>query len=378
MTRAANPCAGFCLEWFLRILVFIISFWCCLAARADIVVGVAGPLSGPYAALGQQMVLGAQTAVDAINARGGINGEMLVLSKQDDACDTMRAQAVAKTLVDMKAAVVIGHYCSYPALAAAKLYEPAGIPLIAPVASLPALTTSDLSNVIRLAPRDDRQGQFAALRILKRLPQSKVGIVNDGTPAMVALTKNFIAAYGKAPALVSQFPVDTKDFSQLIGSMKAQGIDVLYLACSATDGGRLSKQAADAGLVLKRYGPDALLADSFWEASGSAGEGTFASFARDPERNLAAKPVIETLRIDGQKADGAVLPAYAGVELYAAAAKLVGAHSGTAISNLLKSGKGFETVAGHFAFDNQGDDADNRFSWYVWSNGIYQAIVEQE
>ena len=45
------------------------------AAFAAIKVGVAGPLTGAYAAFGEQLTRGAQKAIDDINAQGGVKGE---------------------------------------------------------------------------------------------------------------------------------------------------------------------------------------------------------------------------------------------------------------------------------------------------------------
>ena len=53
-------------------------------ARADIKVGVAGPLTGPNAAFGAQLQKGAEQAAADINAAGGINGEKIVLEFGDD------------------------------------------------------------------------------------------------------------------------------------------------------------------------------------------------------------------------------------------------------------------------------------------------------
>ena len=42
-------------------------------------IGLACPLSGPSASYGDLMLYGAQTAVDEINAKGGVNGKKLEL-----------------------------------------------------------------------------------------------------------------------------------------------------------------------------------------------------------------------------------------------------------------------------------------------------------
>lgn len=47
------------------------------SARADIVIGVAGPFTGPNATYGDQYWHGATQAAEDINAAGGINGEKL-------------------------------------------------------------------------------------------------------------------------------------------------------------------------------------------------------------------------------------------------------------------------------------------------------------
>ena len=61
------------------------------AAWADILVGVAGPLTGPNAAFGAQLQKGAQAAAEAINAAGGIAGRKieLVIEEETNPKDTI-------------------------------------------------------------------------------------------------------------------------------------------------------------------------------------------------------------------------------------------------------------------------------------------------
>src|SRR5579862_1694743 len=82
------------------------------AARADITIGLAGPLTGQNAAFGEQMKRGVEQAVADINAKGGINGEKLVLREADDACDPKQAVTAANLLVSAGVKFVVGHFCS--------------------------------------------------------------------------------------------------------------------------------------------------------------------------------------------------------------------------------------------------------------------------
>src|SRR5580700_9099906 len=68
-------------------------------AHADIVIGLAGPMTGPNAAIGEQVKRGAERAVADINAQGGVKGEKLVLHQEDDACDPKQAVTAANKLV---------------------------------------------------------------------------------------------------------------------------------------------------------------------------------------------------------------------------------------------------------------------------------------
>jgi branched-chain amino acid transport system substrate-binding protein len=343
----------------------------CGVARADIVVGVAGPMTGTYATFGAQMLHGAQLAVDDINAKGGIAGEILLLQSEDDGCDNRQAETVAKSLVSKLANVVIGHFCSNPALAAARIYEAAGIPMIVPSASLPALTEAGLWNVVRIASRDDAQGEVAALRIAQDFPTGVVAVLSDGSAPNTALARRFTTNLGKAPALALTFKPNAEDFDGLLNQIKAKRIDVIYLACSASDAGRIADGLQQLGVKAALFGADPLLDDQYWMKSGDAGEGTYVSFAGDPQSELDAKPVMKALQASGFDSNGATLPSYAAVQLFAAAAQTSNAKNGKAIASYLRSGKPVSTAIGALAFDAKGDVQPPRFVWYKWSNGAY-------
>jgi branched-chain amino acid transport system substrate-binding protein len=342
------------------------------SAHADIIVGVAGPMSGQYAIFGEQMVHGAQTAIDTINARGGISGEQLRLDVGDDGCDNRKTEEVAKTFVSSGASVVIGHFCSNAALIGAKIYEAANIPMISPSASQPSLAESVGWNTVRLASRDDAQADMAAIRIKRETPDAIVAVIDDSSAAGKSLVNRFITAYGKSPVAVTIKP-DSKDFSALVADIQLHGVNSIYFACAASDAGYIAAALKDQGLAINYYGSDSLLADQFWVNAKEAGENTRATFATDPQSAHESKQAIESLKIAGFTADGAALPSFAAVQLYAAAAVQTGAHNGKGIAAYLRSGKINETVLGPLTFDAKGEVQPPRFVWYKWNQGAYSA-----
>ncbi|MCG8690359.1 MAG: ABC transporter substrate-binding protein, partial [Minwuiales bacterium] len=63
------------------------------AAKAEILIATAGPITGQYASFGEQMKRGAEMAVADLNAAGGVLGQKVRLVVGDDACDPKQAVA---------------------------------------------------------------------------------------------------------------------------------------------------------------------------------------------------------------------------------------------------------------------------------------------
>jgi branched-chain amino acid transport system substrate-binding protein len=127
------------------------------------------------------------------------------------------------------------------------------------------------------------------------------------------------------------------------------------LACSATDAGQIAKALKASNIQAALFGPDALLAEQYWEVAGNAGEGTMVSFAADPLVALEAKPIIARLK----EPSGVAVSSYAAVQIFASS---------------LQAGKTYKTVLGPISFDAKGDIAQNRFVWYRWFKGQYSEV----
>ncbi|WP_192973958.1 ABC transporter permease subunit [Serratia marcescens] len=124
------------------------------SAQADIVIGVAGPFSGPNATYGDQYWRGASQAAADINAAGGIKGEKIKLVQGDDACEPKQAVAVANRLVDQdKVSAVVGHFCSSSTMPASEVYDEAGIIAITPGSTNPQITERGMKTMFRMCGR---------------------------------------------------------------------------------------------------------------------------------------------------------------------------------------------------------------------------------
>jgi branched-chain amino acid transport system substrate-binding protein len=337
-------------------------------ALADIAIGVAGPMSGQNGIFGQQMKAGVEAAVASINASGGINGENLVVQIGDDGCDGKAAVSVAQDFASRDVRMVVGHFCSGAALAAATVYAPRGIIMISPSASLPRLTDANLKSVFRLSSRDDAQADFAADRIATEQPRT-IAIVHEQGPVVKSIVDRFIARFPSATAFA--FKPGEVDPVAIAKSIKELSADVVYFVCSPVDAGKVAVAFNGVGVQPKLYAADPVLSEAFWEAAGQTGEGMTVSFALDHSALPSAeKAVTEIDRAKGSS-EGAAIASYSAVQVFAAAAKVQSVNDPAALAAYLRSGAAFETAMGQVSFDAKGDVKPQRFQWYRWSQGRY-------
>ncbi|HMA48927.1 MAG TPA: ABC transporter substrate-binding protein, partial [Magnetospirillaceae bacterium] len=78
-------------------------------ARADILIGAAGPFSGGDTGIGDQLRRGVEQAVSDLNAKGGVLGQRIKIFPMDDACDPKQAVSVANELAARGGVFVVGH-----------------------------------------------------------------------------------------------------------------------------------------------------------------------------------------------------------------------------------------------------------------------------
>jgi branched-chain amino acid transport system substrate-binding protein len=152
------------------------------SAHADVLIGDASPLTGPISWVGAQYLAGTELAVTDLNAKGGVLGEQVRLVSVDDACDAEQAVAAAQKLTSDGVVFVVGHVCSGAAIAAAPLYEAAGVIMMSASATNPKLTDEGRANVFRVVGRDDQQGIIAGDYLAAHWGESEIAICTTANP----------------------------------------------------------------------------------------------------------------------------------------------------------------------------------------------------
>jgi branched-chain amino acid transport system substrate-binding protein len=349
---------------------------CAGTAQADIVIATAGPMTGQYAAFGEQMQKGAEQAVKDLNAAGGVLGEQLVLEVGDDACDPKQAVAVANQMVNAGVVLMAGHFCSGSSIPASTVYNEEGILQISPASTNPQLTEQGFDNVFRTCGRDDQQGQVAANYVIDNNVGSSVAVIHDKTAYGKGLADEFkkqLNARGVDEAMYEAITAGDKDFTALITKMKQAGVDLIYLGGYHTEAGLITRQAREQGLEAVMMSGDALVTDEYWSITGDTGQGTLMTFSPDPRKNEAAAPVVEEFQAQGYDPEGYTLYTYATIQIWADAVEKAGTTDLDAVLEQLH-GNQFETVLGTVGFDDKGDVTGDNYVLYQWEDGEYNEI----
>jgi len=101
------------------------------AKAAPIIIGTVANLSGPAGAAQRPGVLAVQAWVQAINARGGINGHPIVHIVRDDGSDPARNAAAVQDLVENRGVIAfVGNFVSQSGQGAAAYLAKRGIPVV--------------------------------------------------------------------------------------------------------------------------------------------------------------------------------------------------------------------------------------------------------
>jgi branched-chain amino acid transport system substrate-binding protein len=324
------------------------------ALAQSVEIGLAVPLTGPFAALGHQLRAGAQAAVDQINRNGGVlRGRRLMLRFADDGCDHLRAAAVARSLSARKIPVVIGHVCASASLAAAPIYGATGILLMSPATVDPLLAETMWArgrpNVYRIGGGAEQQGMAAALYLGRRFEKQEITLVRDQTTYGRTLARGVLRGLAKmgVTSPVQAFDGDLANVDAAIDRMDQPA--AVFVAGSARNAARFIKRAKERGLDAVFAVGDAGLSREFLGVAENDAEGVLSTSPLDARPLASAQDAVTLLRERGVEPEGHTLYAFAAVQVIAQAIDRSGTTDFTRMKRVLDTRR-FGSVFGEIRF----------------------------
>jgi len=223
-------------------------------AQDPIKIGVIQPLSGPVAASGNYVRMGAEIARDWINARGGVLGKQVQLLIEDNKSDPKEAATAAeKLIVKDKVPVIVGAWGSSMTLAAMPKLEEYGVPMIVETSSAASITKRGNPWVFRLSPPSEMEA-LGLEKYLKDFGIKKadfLAVNTDWGRGSVGAFGDLLKRSGASVGAVEYMDQAATDMNAQITKVKAGSADTLFLTTSVEQITLVLKQAQEQRLTRK-------------------------------------------------------------------------------------------------------------------------------
>ena len=229
-----------------------------VASLADepIRIGLDNPLTGTYAALGKNELIGAQLALDQINANNGILGRKVELLVEDStSADAATAVQKANKLIDRdKVNFLIGNINSGLAQAIANVSFEKGVFHIVPGGHTDTVTGTQCHwNVFRVCNTTRMESNSVSKLLLDRYGKKWYFITTDYAFGH-GLQKGFEASLAAANGTKvggDLVPLQSTDFSSYLIKAQSTNPDAIILLLAGDDMINCLKQAVQFGLDKK-------------------------------------------------------------------------------------------------------------------------------
>lgn len=330
------------------------------AARADIVIGTAGPTTNAEAIFGTTWQNGMELAVRQANEAGGIHGQKLVLQRDDDGGDPKQGTLIAQKHCDNTAMLgVVANFNSGVTIPSSDVYNRCGMPQVTN-SSNPKVTKAGYKNLFRPIANDLAQGAAPAEYALTKLGAKKAAVVHDkqafGQGVAEVFRENFTKGGGTITSFSGVAQTDV-DFSALLATIRSENPDVIYYGGVMPAVGLFLKQARELGIKATFFAADSAFSSDFTAGAGPAAEGAVVSFQAPP---YDSSPALQKFAADYKAAfgeDPGPYSAYGYVEATIIIEAMKKAKAPltreAVVAEIAKSD--FDGIVGHVAFTPEGE-----------------------
>ncbi len=248
-------------------------------STAPVKIGVIQPLSGPVAASGNYVRMGAEIARDWVNARGGVLGRKVELVIEDNKSDPKEAASAAeKLIVRDKVPAIMGAWGSSMTLAAMPKLEEYGVPMVVETSSAASITKRGNPWVFRISPPSEMEAlgleQYVDKLGVKRA--DFLAVNTDWGRGAITAFGEMLKKKGVVVGAAEFMDQAATDMNAQITKIKGTGGDTLFLTTSVEQITLVLKQAQEQRLARKivttggSSSPNQLI-----KQAGAAAEGTY-------------------------------------------------------------------------------------------------------
>ena len=368
-----------------KLKIFALLLFVCLnftsVCKAEVNIAVIAPKVGDTAKYGQEIIEGAQIAVDIINSEGGILGKRVNLVAIDDRCEDSFAVSAAQMMTlnssaKDKMSLVIGPFCNNNFADVSKIY-------------------SD-GKIVRMSFMPLSAKEF----YIKEKGLFKIGgLMSEQAKAFFDFYKNKSAGKNVAMVYDSMLPQTTETAFELQKLFRENGFNNLTLFDFADCNESYLKTAKEillnnqivyvlgksdklAGLVqrLQEENPEVVIFtddymanDMFFRELGNFVEGVYLLRLKNLKDSPNFTEDLVKLRLLGKEPKGLGVYSYTAVNLWRQMAENAKSYDMEKIQNKINAQE-YETPWGNVAFENGNATNTVEYSIYRIENGEYAQV----
>jgi branched-chain amino acid transport system substrate-binding protein len=342
----------------------------------EVRIGFLGPLEGSMIIdLGEQMLHGAEIAIDEANAKGGYKGIPYKLMVHNDVGLWGAAANEIVKMDDEKVWAWLGSIddiVSHVALRATLKLE---IPMVCSGDPDPTFTETAIPWMIRVIS-DDRQSSYALVHQIYTLDKhSRVAVIRtNGRYGRVGVKifSETATRVGHPIIMEERFNDGETEFKSQLERIEKTSPDAILIWGNAKESGLILKELRQMGLKQPVYGSDRMVSSEFLKIAGKDAEGVITTCQYNPD---AANPKLKAfqatyLKKYGVEANVFATHAYDGMNLIIDAIHKAGLNR-VLIRDLLtdrKTFQGYQGITGKIILDGSWNDVGD----------IYMAKVEDD
>lgn len=338
---------------------------------STVLIGFAGPLSGTSSGVGKSMANAAQLAVDEANKRGlQIQGKTIQLQLliQDDRTNPRTAEFVARHFVRSGVLGVIGHWNSDASLAAAPIYNAAGLIQISPASMSTLFTQQGHRAAFRTIGNNAGAGSHTADYALQVMQLRRFLVVDDGTAFGRGFVEQFSRSVKEAGAqVVGAYSVSdkTSDFNVILAEAARLRPDAVVFGGLDIQASTLARNIKRRNLPIRFIGASGTVGLQFLRAAGADANGSIVLEPGLPKEKMPGWKGFEKSYM--QKFDSTIelyAPfAYDATQVLIAAMRQANSLDPKKVAQSLHAIR-FNGVTGMISFNQQGDVNNPTFTIY--------------
>lgn len=358
-------------------ILYFTSIFLTFNCKAEVRVAIITPKTGEYKVWGDELIFGAQTAIDEINNSGGIKGKKLKLSSIDDTCSDNLAISTAQMLSvssSIKPSLVIGPYCSNSFDETAKIYSKAKIFQVVPTTLNYNKTSIKHKGVMKVISFKEQIGKDFFSFYNNKYAGLKTALVYDdkidGSKEVINAIYEEFRKYGKSRLLKKIQFKQHHNLDKLAFDIISSDIDIIYLMGTPKKNGKLIRKVKELNpkkiFFTNRYSAT----DAFFENTDKYLDNVYFMDLPSFDNNPEFTEIMVKLRLKGIEFEGLNIYGYAAVKMWADLIKETNSLSYDIIYSKIQSSKTANAWKNTF-FSNTNVKNPLHYIFYYYKNNEF-------